>query len=355
MKVNAVQTLSGVQPERTFRISKSVAIFAVLWIGLFAAIAVGLCVGRFAIQPARAFDILWLWSLDPSRAITQIDERIVLLVRLPRLVLAGLAGAGLAMAGTALQAVFRNPLVSPQVLGISPGAAFGGVLAIVLGWWGFSLLGLAFIIGLFSLAAVGLLARINGRSEIVTVILAGIVVSALFGALVSLVQFVADPDGPLPAIVYWLMGSLASATWERLLLAAPGLFIGSCILVSLRFRLNILSLDDAEARSLGAWPDFERWIVFIAVTIIVGSQVSVSGVVGWIGLVIPHAARMIVGQDNRILIPAAAVLGAAFLIVTDTLARTVTAAEIPLGALTALVGAPAFAILLRRHYRERVR
>lgn len=178
-------------------------------------------------------------------------------------------------------------------------------------------------------------------------------IGALFGALVSLLQFVADPNGSLPAIVYWLMGSFATATWQRLSLAAPGLVVGTLALFALRFRLNVLSLDEAEARSLGVHPDRERWLVFVLVACVVGSQVAVSGIVGWIGLVIPHAARLVVGHDHRILVPASALLGAAFLVVVDTLARTATTAEIPLGVLTALVGAPVFAVLLRRHDRER--
>jgi iron complex transport system permease protein len=312
----------------------------------------GLCAGRFHVPPARAFEILWWGLTHPQATVDSLDERIVLLVRLPRIILAMIAGAGLAVAGAALQSVFRNPLVSAQVLGISPGAAFGGTFAIMLGWWGLALLSMSFAFGLAALVVVGLLARIDGRTEIVTVILSGLVVGAMFGALVSVIQLMADPNGSLPAIVYWLMGSFGTATWERLGLAAPGLVIGTGALLAMRFRLNILSLDEAEARSLGAKPDWERWIVFLLVTILVGSQVAVSGVVGWVGLVIPHSARFIVGSDNRQLLPACALLGAAFLGIADTLARTVTTAEIPIGILTALVGAPAFAILLRQHYRE---
>ena len=320
---------------------------------LVATLIFGLCAGRFHVPAMRAFGILWWGLSQPDIAIQSLDERIVLLVRLPRIILAMISGAGLAVAGAALQSVFRNPLVSAQVLGISPGAAFGGTFAIMLGWWGLALLSMSFAFGLLALVAVGFVARIDGRTEIVTVILAGLVVSALFGALVSVVQLLADPNGSLPAIVYWLMGSFGTATWERLGLAAPGLVVGTGALLAMRFRLNILSLDEAEARSLGAHPDRERWIVFLLVTVLVGSQVAVSGVVGWVGLVIPHTARFIVGSDNRVLLPASALLGAAFLAFADTLARTATSAEIPIGILTALVGAPAFAILLRQHFRER--
>lgn len=310
-----------------------------------------LCVGRFPVSAWRALEILGTAAQNPLAAPATMEERIVLLVRLPRVALAALAGAGLAVAGAALQGVFRNPLVAPQVLGISPGAAFGGALAITLGISGAALLGMAFAMGLLALLVVALLARIGGRSEIVTVILAGLVIGALFSALVSLLQFVADPNGSLPAIVYWLMGSFGTATWPRFWLAAPGMAVGLVVLLLLRARLNILSLDEAEARSLGARPDPERWLVFALVAAIVASQVAVSGIIGWIGLVVPHAARLIVGHDHRALLPASALLGAAFLVAVDTLARSASTAEIPLGVLTALVGAPIFAVLLRRHCR----
>jgi iron complex transport system permease protein len=347
-----VDAPAGATDERS-----PLAVAGVAWIGLAgllaAAMLAALVLGRFPVPLTRLVEILASAVASPGEAVAAMDERIVLLVRLPRVLLAALCGAGLAVSGAALQGVFRNPLVAPQILGISPGAAFGGALAISLGFSGVTLLGLAFAAGLLALVVVGLLARIDGRSEPITIVLAGLVVGALFGAFVALLQFFADPNGTLQAIVFWLMGSFSTATWERLLLAAPGLGLGLAGLLALRFRLNILSLDDAEARSLGAHPDRERWLVFLLVALIVGSQVAVAGIVGWIGLVVPHLVRFVVGSDNRILVPASALGGAAFLVVVDTVARTATAAEIPLGVLTAIIGAPVFAILLRRHYRER--
>lgn len=326
------------------------AVFAAL---LAVSLLVSVTVGRYAVPVDRALSIIWTSLFDPTALPAGIDERIVWLVRVPRVILAGLCGAGLAISGAALQGVFRNPLVSPQVLGISQGAAFGGALAISLGIWGLPLLALVFVFGLAALAMVGAIARIDGRTQIVTVILSGMVVGALFSAFVSLLQYFADPNSSLPAIVYWLLGSFATATWERVGIAAPGIIVGVVVLWALRFRLNVLSLEEAEARSLGARPDLERWLIFAMVALVVGAQVAVSGIVGWIGLVIPHACRLIVGHDHRKLLPAAAILGAAYLIGVDTLARTLTAAEIPLGVLTAIVGAPVFALLLRQHYRER--
>jgi iron complex transport system permease protein len=342
----------GAAPRLAWR---NVALNGLLALALLMACLVALCAGRFGLSPLRAIEILFAFLANPMKPLAAIDERIVLLVRLPRIVLAAAAGAGLAVCGASLQGVFRNPLVAPQILGISPGAAFGGALAILLGWSGVAMLGLAFAMGLGALLIVGLTARINGRTEIVTVVLSGLVVGALFGALISLLQIVADPNGSLPAIVYWLMGSFASATWDRAGLALPGIVIGTAVLIGLRFRLNVLSLEEAEARSLGVKPDRERWLVFGLVALVVASQVAVSGIVGWIGLVVPHSARLLAGADHRRLLPASALLGAAFLVAVDTLARTASAAEIPLGVLTALVGAPAFAWLLRRHYTERSR
>jgi iron complex transport system permease protein len=256
------------------------------------------------------------------------------------------------MCGAALQGIFRNPLVSPQILGISWGAAFGGALAILLGFYGIALIGSAFAFGIVALVTVGLVARIDGCTETATIVLAGIIIGALFYALVSLLKFVADPDSSLPAIVGWLMGSFASATWERLALAAPAILIGVIGLYLLRFRINVLSLGDDEARSFGVRVERDRWVFLVLVALTTGAVVSVAGVISWVGLVVPHAARLLVGADNRILMPASALVGGAYLVIIDTIARTAIAAEIPLSVLTAIVGAPVFAILLRQSWRK---
>lgn len=327
-------------------------VFGILVFALLASMLFAIGAGRFSVSAPRIVEILLTWLQNPGYAPEQMDERVVLLVRMPRVLLAALSGAALAVGGAALQGVFRNPLVSPQVLGISQGAAFGGALAILVGYSGVVLLGMAFFFGLAALVFVGALARIDGRTEVITVILSGMVIGALFAALVSIVQFVADPNTSLPAIVYWLMGSYSTATWARLGLAVPGLVLGLAMVFLFRYRLNLLALEETEARSLGVNPDRERWYVFIAISMMTGTSVAVAGIVGWIGLVVPHAARILVGEDHRALIPASALIGAAYLTFVDTLARTLTAAEIPLGVLTALIGAPVFGVLLRRHFKE---
>ena len=345
---------SGLAPgQSTLAVTRNAMVFGAMTALLLVSLAVSVCVGRYAVPVDRAIAIIVQSLLDPATMPEAIDARIVWLVRVPRVLLAAVCGAGLAISGAALQGVFRNPLVSPQVLGISQGAAFGGALAISLGLWGLPLLLMVFIFGLAALAMVGSIARIDGRTQIVTVILSGMVVGALFSAFVSLLQYFADPNSSLQAIVYWLMGSFATATWERVLIATPGIVIGLVVLWALRFRLNVLSLEDAEARSLGARPDLERWLIFAMVALVVGAQVAVSGIIGWIGLVIPHACRLLVGHDHRVLLPASALFGAAYLVTIDTLARTLTAAEIPLGVLTAIVGAPVFALLIRQHDRDK--
>lgn len=334
------------------RLTLRLGMFPAMLAGLAVAMLYAVSAGRFEVPWLRILEILWSRALDPYGHPETMDERIVELVRLPRVLLAALSGAALAVGGAALQGVFRNPLVSPQVLGISQGGAFGGALAILLGYHGVILLGMSFVFGLLALVLVGLVSRINGRTEVLTVILAGMIVGAFFAALVSVLQFVADPNSSLPAIVYWLMGSFSTATWARLGLAVPGMALGLLLIWALRYRLNLLALDESEARALGVNPDRERWFIFVAATLMTGTSVAVAGIIGWIGLVVPHAARLIVGEDHRQLIPASAMLGAAYLVVIDTLARTLTAAEIPLGVLTALIGAPVFAVLLRQHFKR---
>jgi iron complex transport system permease protein len=317
---------------------------------LAAVMLAGICLGRLPIPPSAVLEIILGKLLPGEHQGSQLEEGIVLLVRAPRILISAIAGIGLAMAGAALQGLFRNPLVSPDILGITAGAAFGGALAILLGGAGLPLIGAAFALGIVALVLVGLLSRVDGRSDTMTVVLAGIVVGAMFTAFVSLVQFVADPDSTLPAIIGWLMGSFAATTWTRVLVALPPIAIGIAGLLLLRFRINLLSLGEDEARSFGIHVQRERWMVFILSTLIAGGVVSVAGIVGWVGLVIPHAARLLVGPDHRILLPASGLLGGAYLVLIDTIARNASAAEIPLGVLTAAIGAPVFAILLRRVY-----
>ncbi|KRW94253.1 ABC transporter permease [Paracoccus sp. MKU1] len=321
---------------------------------LVAVASASLGIGRFDIPPGRVLQILISPWLAPAEPVTAMEWSVVTVIRLPRVLMAALAGAGLALAGATLQGLFRNPLVGPQVVGVSSGAAFGGTLAILAGWQHLGLVGAAFACGLSALVLVWLLSAAVSRSNILVLVLAGVVVSGFFGALVSLVQFMADSQDKLPVIVFWLLGSFATAdAGKAVLLAGPVLSCGA-VLLALRWRINILSMGDEDARALGVPVTGLRWLLLALTAMIVSAQVAVSGMVGWVGLVVPHLARMLVGADHRVLLPASALLGGTFLLLVDDAARSMSASEIPLGILTALIGTPIFAVLLWRTRERRI-
>ncbi|MDO5706687.1 MAG: iron ABC transporter permease [Paracoccus sp. (in: a-proteobacteria)] len=312
-----------------------------------AAIA-SLGIGRVGIPFGRVVQVLASPWFPPAVPVTPMEWSIVVVVRLPRVAMAVLAGAGLALSGAVLQGVFRNPLVGPQVVGVSAGAAFGGTLSIVLGWPWLALMGAAFVGGLSALVLVSALALAVARSDVLVLVLAGVVVSGFFSALVSLLQFMSDSQDTLPVIVFWLLGSLATANGQKvLMLAVPVLGCGT-ILLALRWQVNLLSMGDEDARTLGVSVARLRWLLLILTAAIVASQVAVSGMIGWVGLVVPHIARLLVGPDHRRLLPVSALTGGLFLLVVDDVARSLTSAEIPLGILTALIGTPVFSALLVR-------
>ncbi|WP_080551096.1 FecCD family ABC transporter permease [Achromobacter xylosoxidans] len=315
-----------------------------------------LCVGRYPLALSQVSSVLAGLALPDGLAawlpsVSATEHRVVLQVRLPRVLLAVLAGSSLAMCGAALQGAFRNPLVGPQILGISSGAAFGGCAAILLFSSLWATLGLAFAGGLLAVAIVYLLSRANGRTTILMLVLAGVVTSAFFSALISLTTYFADPNDSLPAIVFWLMGSFATATYTKLAAAVPPVVAGMALLYALRFRINVLSLGDEQASAMGIAVEPLRWLLLGCATLVVSASVAVSGTVGWVGLVVPHIARMLVGPDHRVLLPASALIGGTYMVWVDTVARSATSAEIPLGVITALIGAPLFAWLLRRAQR----
>lgn len=307
--------------------------------------------GRYGISLPRVLQIVLAPLVPPAVPVTPTEATVVFTVRLPRILLALLSGAGLALSGAALQGVFRNPLVGPQIIGVSSGAAFGGVLAILLSLPRAGLLGSSFAFGLVALVMVYGLNGMVARRNVLALVLAGVVVSGFFGALVSLMQYVADAEDKLPAMVFWLLGSFATANWEKLGLIALPVLLGGVLLLGLRWRINLLSLGDEDARALGVRVEGLRWLVLLLIACIIAAQVAVSGTVGWVGLVVPHMARMLVGPDHRVMMPVAAIIGALYLLVIDTVARTATGSEIPLGILTALIGTPVFALILRRTQR----
>jgi iron complex transport system permease protein len=337
-------------PAAALRVAGPVAAAAVLVlaVGLLA-----LAVGRYGVPVGHVARILVSGILPADPAISGTEQNIVLLVRLPRVLLALLVGGGLSLCGAALQALFRNPLVSPEIIGVSAGASFGGALALLLGLGSVMLVASSFTFGLLALGLLFLVTSGRGGAPMLMVVLGGVVIGSFFSALVSLVVYLADPFSTLPAIVFWLLGSVAASTAAKVLVAAVPVLAGAAVLLALRWRLNVLSLGDDDAAALGVRPRPLRWVVLAAVALIVAGAVAVSGAVAWVGLVVPHLARMWVGPDHRVLLPVSFLLGGAYIIAVDTVARTMTAGEIPLGVLTALIGAPVFFVLLRRN-RDRI-
>ncbi|MDR1137575.1 MAG: iron ABC transporter permease [Synergistaceae bacterium] len=305
-------------------------------------------IGRYSISMADSFAVLWGGLTGDTDGISSQAYRVIFSIRLPRILLSVLCGGGLAVSGTAFQALFTNPLATPDTLGVASGASFGAAFALLLG---FPLLGVQAAALLFGLMAMFLsysISRIRGKSTIIMVVLSGLIVSSMFNAFVSLIKYVADPENQLPSITYWLMGSFASVTYRGLSIGAPLIIAGVSVISALRWKLNILSLNEDEARSVGVHVKATRLAVISAATLVTGSTVAMCGQVGWVGLLIPHICRMIFGSNNMYLVPASVSLGAVFMIVIDTIARAATAAEIPASILTATVGAPFFVLLLRK-------
>jgi iron complex transport system permease protein len=315
----------------------------VLALGLLVAFTVG----RYPVTPSDLVEILVSRLSGRATAVPPAVENVVLLVRGPRVVAAVLVGAALAVAGTAFQGLFRNPLVSPDILGASTGAALGAVLGIYFSLGVIGIEGLAFVGGLIAVAAVYVIGSLlHSRDPILVLVLTGVVVGALLGAGVGLVKYLADPYNQLPAMTFWLLGSLAATTVSDLMPLTAPVALGTIVLIALRWRLNVMSLTEDEARTLGLAVGPLRIAVVAAATLVTSASVATSGVIGWVGLVVPHLARALVGPDFHRLIPTAALLGGGYLLFIDTLARTVAPVEIPLGILTAVIGTPFFIWLL---------
>jgi iron complex transport system permease protein len=318
-------------------------VYAGAALGLVALTVLAFGAGRFPLSLAELGALAANQLFGAGYEVAPTVETVVLQVRGPRILAALLVGAALAAAGTAYQGMFRNPLVSPDILGVSAGAALGAVLGIF-----FSQSALVIQLGAFAggLAAVGLVyavgANVRRHDPILSLILAGIVLGTLLGAFIALIKYLADPYNQLPAITYWLLGSLAAVAPSDLALAAPFALAGLVPLYLLRWRMNLLALSDDEARALGVPVARLRLAVVCAATLMTAAAVAISGIIGWVGLLIPHAARMLVGPEFSRLLPLAMVLGAAFLLAVDTLARTVAPIELPPGVLTALIGTPFF-------------
>lgn len=323
-------------------------ILILLAVSLLAAMIGSVTLGRYPIGLKELGGILASQVLEVEPFWTKTQESLLLQHRLPRILLACMVGGSLACAGAAYQGVFQNPMAAPDILGASSGAAFGAALAILLHLSGTWIMVLAFCGSILTVMLVMFVAARAKGKRVLGLILAGIMVSSLISSGTSLIKLVADPEDQLPAITYWLMGSLDSATWHTVTFALPFLFIGGGLLFAIRWRLNILPLSEDEIRASGSSVRLLRTMTALAGTMIVAACVSTCGQVGWVGLLIPHICRMIFGSDNLTLVPASISMGAVFMVLVDTAARSISPTEIPVSVLTAIIGAPVFIALLRK-------
>lgn len=351
MAVASTSAATG-KPEKR-RISATLAAHKVsvglvlLVITLVSAI-ISLGVGRYPVPiddvvkivVSRVFPIPQTWPI--------IDQTVVIQIREPRILAALLVGGGLSIAGASFQGLFRNPLVSPDILGVSSGASVGAALAILLNLASVMIQVWAFC---FAIAAVGLTFFISRQvrgNPTLSLILAGIAIESLFMAILSLSEYVANPQNQLPTIIYWLMGSFSAVTMGELRVAAIPMLGGMIILLLIRWRINVVAMGEDEAKALGVDTNKLRALIIVCSTVVTAAAVCISGMIGWVGLVIPHIGRMLVGPNHKVLLPVSVLLGASYLLIIDDIVRTVAAEEIPIGILTAIIGAPFFLYLLRR-------
>ena len=311
-----------------------------------AAVLICLGIGRYSMTTRETMEVLV--SPFTGKEVGNFAYSTIFNIRLPRILLAAAVGSGLSCAGTAFQGLFSNPLATPDTLGVGSGAAFGAVLAMLFGANLFSIQLFALVFGLLACFITYRISCRNGKTSMIMIVLSGMVISAVFEALVSLMKYIADPEEDLPVITYWLMGSMSRANYDNLKLGLPFILLGIFIIFLLRWRLNILSLNEDEASSLGMNIKIMRIIFIVASSMITASSVSMCGSVGWVGFLIPHISRMIGGNNNDAVVPISISLGVLFMILMDTFARSATSAEIPISILTAIVGAPVFVMLLRK-------
>lgn len=326
-------------------------VLIIILAGLFVpAFFAALFIGRYTMPASDIFGMIGAWfGISGTLAEWPDAAQVVLFqVRLPRLIMALLVGAALAGSGTALQGVMRNPLVSPYILGLSAGASFGA--ALVAAFFGdvYLLRQLfAFLGGVIATFAAYRMARVRSETPVLSLVLSGVLVGAFFTALLSLIQLFVDPYR-LAGIIFWMMGGLHRSSWTAVQLSLGPVLLGLLVLYKMRWRLNVLSLGDDEARSLGLNVGRERTVFIAIATLLAATAVAFSGSIGWVGLMIPHMTRMIVGPDHRMVIPFSFSLGAAFVLLSDTMARSLFEFEIPLGVITTLIGVPFFAYLLKK-------
>jgi len=340
------------QKKKSSRFRSDALRFGLAIVCLLLLFLISFSVGRFPVTMSELLHLMWSKITGTPNNLPGAIETVVFRVRGPRVLASMVVGGALAVSGAVYQGLFRNPLVSPDILGVSSGAALGAVLGIYfsLGMVGIQVL--AFAVGLGAVAAVYLIGTfLRHHDPILTLVLAGVVIGTLLGSVVGLIKYLADPYNQLPAITFWLLGSLTGITPADLWSILPAIAAGLVPLYLLRWRINVMTLGDEEAQALGVDTQRIRLVVIAAATLMSAAAVSVSGIIGWIGLLIPHFARLLVGPDFARLLPAAVLLGAGYLLGVDTLARTISTIEVPLGVLTAFIGTPFFIWVLAVSHR----
>jgi iron complex transport system permease protein len=307
-------------------------------------------IGRYPVSPSDVMLAIGSVFVPIKANLDPTIYTVVWEIRLPRIIAAMIVGAALSISGAAFQGTFQNPLVSPDLLGVSSGAGFGAAVAILFSFSMLMIQTTAFLFGLVAVVLTYFLSKKFKGNAILMMVLGGIAIAALFSAFISCIKYLADPDSKLPEIVYWLMGSLSAVSSRSLLMIVGPVFIGFSVLLLISWKINVLSMGDDEARALGVDTEKMRLLVILCCTLLTAASVSISGIIGWVGLVIPHAARMIVGPDHSKLLPASISLGSSFLLLVDNVCRSATSIEIPLGILTAIIGAPFLIYLLQKGY-----
>lgn len=337
------QRESPIAGKRRLTGGAAIALLAAL---LAACILLSFPLGRYPVPLRELLGILGSKIFPVTRFWTDNMETAVWNVRMPRILLSVLVGASLSAAGAAYQGVFQNPMASPDILGASQGAGFGAALAIYIGLPSLSITFCAFAMSLFTVALMFRISRRTKGDRILGLILSGIMISSVFQAGTSFIKLVADPTNKLPAITYWLMGSLAGAAWSEVTFAVWPMLAGLIPLLLLRWRLNVITMGDDEARAMGVDANRVRLAVIVCATLVTAASVSVSGMIQWVGLIVPHMLRRIVGSDYRRLMPASMLGGGIFMLIVDNVSRNLLSSEIPIGILTAFVGAPLFLWLI---------
>lgn len=307
-----------------------------------------MCIGRYYVAPADVITVLLSRILPLKMQWPKNVENVVIVLRLPRVAGAILVGGALALSGAAYQGIFQNPLVSPDILGVTGGASVGAAGAILLGLGSWGVQGMAFGAGILAVTLTNLIPKMVGNRSKMMLVLSGVIVSGIAGSLMGILIYVADPNSELPAITYWQLGSLQKVVPRTVLIAIPVILICTVILLAIRWRINVLSMGDMEAKSLGISTGAFRNTAIVCATLLTASAVCVCGNISWIGLVIPHFSRMLVGPDNEKLLPMSFLMGGIFMLIIDTIARSLTGNEIPLGILTGLIGAPFYFYLLKK-------